>query len=298
MSAQNADTNGKIVISLFAGCGGSSLGYKQAGFKELLAIDFEKNAVNTFRLNFPETPIWQRDIRSVHSSEILEFCQIKKGELDVLDGSPPCQGFSSAGKRNINDSRNDLFKEYVRIVKELEPKVFLMENVSGMVKGQMKGRFIEIFNELKKLNYNVKCSQLNSMFYEVPQNRKRLIFIGIRKDLNIIPTFPKMINNIIKVSDIYPTHIKMNREQFDRKWTDTNRPAYTIVKRVGLKFKLIDGTIRRATIEEIKRLSSFPEDFQLTGNFGVQWAQVGNAVMPRFMYHLAKHIKEISSQSS
>src|SRR3990167_2497045 len=97
------------VISLFSGCGGSSLGYKLAGFKELLAIDFDKNSVETFKLNFPDVPIWQKDIKEVGSQEILDFCKIKKGELDILDGSTPCQGFSMAGSKRVGDDRNSLF---------------------------------------------------------------------------------------------------------------------------------------------------------------------------------------------
>ena len=150
------------VISLFCGCGGSSLGYKWAGYNELLAVDFEKNAVETFKLNFPEVPIWQKSVTDITGKEILDFCNIKKGELNVLDGSPPCQGFSTAGKRQVNDSRNDLFKDYVRLVNDLQPKVFIMENVSGMVKGKMKGCFIEIMKSLKSLNYQVKCKLLNA----------------------------------------------------------------------------------------------------------------------------------------
>lgn len=291
MNAQNVDTNFKV-ISLFSGCGGSSLGYKWAGFKELLAIDFDKNATETFKLNFPEVPVLNKDITKITSKEILEFTNLKIGELDVLDGSPPCQGFSTVGKRNINDSRNDLFLEYVRLVKELQPKVFLMENVSGMIKGKMKGKYIEIMNILKSLDYNVKSAILNTQYYNVPQMRERLIFIGVRKDLNNSPSFPSSQSKPLSVNDIFPTHILMNREQFDRLWTKTNKPAYTITKRVGLKFKLNDGKERRATIEEIKKLSSFPDDFKFIGSFEQQWARIGNAVMPRFMYHLAKHIKE------
>ena len=93
------------VISLFAGCGGSSLGYKKAGFREILALDFNKKAVDTFRQNFPEVECWKADITKTHTQQILMFLNLKKGELDVLDGSPPCQGFSSAGNRNINSKR-------------------------------------------------------------------------------------------------------------------------------------------------------------------------------------------------
>ena len=186
-----------IVISTFAGCGGSSLGYKMAGFKELLAIDFDTNAVETFKLNF-DCPVWLRDIKTVTADEILKFTGIKKGELDILDGSPPCQGFSTAGNRQVNDDRNGLFKEFVRLIEGLEPKVFVMENVSGMAKGKMKGAFIEIIKTLKSLNYKVKCKLMNAKYYNVPQSRERLIFIGVRKDLDIEPSYPEPNNKVIK----------------------------------------------------------------------------------------------------
>jgi len=145
MNARNVDINGKpTVISTFSGCGGSSLGYKWAGFREFLAIDFDENSVETFKLNFPDIPVWQRDINDVKGGEIIKFCKINKGELDLLDGSPPCQGFSTAGKRRVNDPRNSLFESFVRLINDLQPKVFVMENVSGMIKGRMKGMFLEV----------------------------------------------------------------------------------------------------------------------------------------------------------
>jgi len=213
------------VISTFAGCGGSSLGYKKAGYKELLAIDFNKNAVETFKLNFPEVPVWERDITKVSADEILKFCKIKKGELDILDGSPPCQGFSTAGKRNVNDSRNILFEQFVRLINDLQPKVFIMENVSGMVKGKMKGMFIEIINQLKSLNYNVKCKLLNAKFYEVPQSRERLFFIGVRKDLNIEPSFPIPSKKVITVKEaiknIKLSEIKLPKGEIEINYNNT-----------------------------------------------------------------------------
>ena len=277
------------VISTFAGCGGSSLGYKWAGFKELLAIEWEKNAVETFKLNFPNVPIWQRDIATVQGQEILKFTGLKKGELDVLDGSPPCQGFSSArGKRNISDKRNNLSFEYIRLINELQPKVFVMENVAGMVRGKMKGRFIEIMKELNLTGYNVKCKLMNAMYYEVPQNRQRLIFIGVK---NGLPKFPEPLKNIITINNIFSNIIQQNRGQFDKEWISAHKPCYTITKTCSLIFKEKNGKERKPIIEEIKTLSSFPEDFKLKGSFNEQWARIGNAVMPKFMYYIAKTIK-------
>lgn len=151
------------VISTFAGCGGSSLGYKWAGFCELLAIDFEPHAIETFKLNFSGVDAWQVDIREVTAAAILKRTGIKVGELDVLDGSPPCQGFSTAGKRVVNDSRNDLAWEFIRLIEGLKPRAFVMENVSGMAKGGMKGRFNAILAGLKATGYRVEVRKLNAM---------------------------------------------------------------------------------------------------------------------------------------
>jgi DNA (cytosine-5)-methyltransferase 1 len=171
------------VISLFAGCGGSSLGYSMAGYRELLAVEWDDHAVETFKLNFPDVPIWHGDIAELSVEECLRIAKLNPGELDVLDGSPPCQGFSTAGKRRMNDGRNQLFKEYVRLLRGLKPKVLVMENVSGMVKGKMRLIFVEILRELKSSGYHVSARLMNAMYYGVPQSRQRMIFIGVREDL-------------------------------------------------------------------------------------------------------------------
>lgn len=320
-------TNGRkpTVISLFAGTGGSSLGYKWAGFKEFLAIDFDAHAVECFRLNFPEVPVWKKDITHVTGKQILDFCQIKKGELDVLDGSPPCQGFSTVGRRQVNDPRNDLFQHYFRFVQEIEPKIFVMENVTGMVKGKMRGRFIEIMNKLKSLDYFVSCKQMNAMHYRVPQSRERLIFIGTRKDLKIEPIllYPQPTPEIISVGIIRGVkndeplipipdtsigrmlkklkpgenaskyHPKGN--MFGHCRLSFNKPAPTFTKTglFGNHPKFIHPTeSRQITIKEAKILCSFPESFQLGTDFVKAWNRLGNAVMPKFMQAIAEMIRD------
>jgi len=171
------------VISLFAGCGGWSLGYSMAGYRELLAVAWDDNAVETFKLNFLGVPVWHGDIAELSVEECLRIAEIKPGELDVLDGSPPCQGFSTAGKRKMDDGRNQLFREYVRLLRGLQPKVLVMENVSGVVKGKMKLIFAEIIRELKASGYRVTVRLMNAMYFGVPQSRERMIFVGIREDL-------------------------------------------------------------------------------------------------------------------
>jgi DNA (cytosine-5)-methyltransferase 1 len=180
------------MISLFAGCGGSSLGFSIAGYKELLAVEWDEHAVHHFRLNFPHIEVYHGDVASLSVSD----CELRlKGkELSLLDGSPPCQGFSTSGKRNIEDPRNSLFREYVRLLRGLRPRAFVMENVSGMIKGKMRIVFAEILKELKDSGYNVLVGLFDASTFGVPQRRQRVIFIGARNDLNIIPTFPKPFN--------------------------------------------------------------------------------------------------------
>jgi DNA (cytosine-5)-methyltransferase 1 len=309
------------VISTFAGGGGSSLGYHWAGYKELLAIDFDQNSCDTLKANF-DFPVWQRDIKEVTPEEILSFCKIKKGELDVLDGSPPCQGFSTAGKRIVSDDRNTLFLEYVRLIKGLQPKVFIMENVSGMMKGTMKGIFNEILEILKGTGYIVKCKLMNAMWYEVPQSRERLIFIGVRKDIGKEPIFPVPGKKVITVKEALkgiqnnemPPNLStcflklipemkqgqsMNDVSQENKHFQTiriyaNKVCPTITKIIGgIGFgSLIHPFENRVfSINELLRFCSFPDNYKLFGSYQERKARLGNAVMPKMMFHIAKEIR-------
>ena len=214
--------NGLNAISLFSGCGGSSLGYKLAGFHVLLANEFDKEAQEVYEINHPKTYLLKDDIRNVTGKQILKLTGLKKGELDVFDGSPPCSAFSTMGKREKGWGEekkysgqqqvvDDLFFEYARILKELMPKVFVAENVKGMTIGQAKyllgnnqNTFFpekNIIHILRDCGYKVEFKVLNAAHYEVPQTRERLIIIGIRNDLNFSPSFPKKLNSIISTED-------------------------------------------------------------------------------------------------
>lgn len=192
------------VISLFSGGGGSSLGYSMAGYRELLAVEWDDNAVETFKLNFPGVPVYHGDIVKLTVDECMKLAGLTgPGQLDVLDGSPPCQGFSTAGKRIMDDPRNSLFHEYVRLLRGLQPKVFIMENVSGLVKGKMKLIFAEIIRELKASGYKVSCRLMNAMYFHVPQSRQRLIWVGVREDLGREPGHPEAESGPVSVGDAF-----------------------------------------------------------------------------------------------
>lgn len=225
------------VISLFAGCGGSSLGYSMAGYQELLAVEWDNNAVETFKLNFPGVPVYHGDICKLSVEECMALAGLTEpGQLDVLDGSPPCQGFSTAGKRNLDDARNSLFREFVRLLRGLQPKAFVMENVSGLVKGKMKLVFAEIMRELKASGYQVSCRLMNAMWFGVPQSRERLIWVGIRQDLGIVPGHPEAEHQPITVREaILQDGLSAYRHSFSKgsthvRYETFDKPSMTLRK--------------------------------------------------------------------
>lgn len=284
--APRAD-NAPTVISTFAGCGGSSLGYSMAGFRELLAVEWDNNAVETFRLNFPEVPIYHGDIAKLSVEECLSLAGLQPGELDVLDGSPPCQGFSTAGKRDFDDDRNQLFREYVRLLRGLKPKVFVMENVSGMVKGKMKIIFAEIMRELKASGYQVSTRLLNAMYFGVPQSRQRLIFIGVRDDLGIKPSHPEA--ETIPISIKQAIGATASRSMKINPWCLSPKSAATITK-TDSDYQLLYGDeIKKPTLDQIKLLASYPDGFIFI--IKEAWARIGNSVPPLFMRSIAMHIR-------
>jgi len=170
-------------IDLFSGCGGLTLGLKQAGFQVVGAVEIDSLAVETYSKNHPEVKVLKDDIRKITGSRILKEFNLKKGELDLLAGCPPCQGFSSMrtrnGKKINHDKRNDLVFDYLRLVKALLPKTVMMENVPALA----DNRRMKIFSEtLQKLGYNLNGTPLvlNVANYGVPQRRRRMILMCSR----------------------------------------------------------------------------------------------------------------------
>ena len=248
---------------------------------------------DTFRANFPGVECWTKDIFGLTGKTILDAIGIERGDLDMLDGSPPCQGFSLAGnKRSVSDKRNDLTMEFARMVEEVSPRVFLMENVPGMAMGTMKGRFLEVLTRLNK-GYEVTSAMLDASYYGVPQARRRIIFIGVRRDLGIRPSFPRPGRRTNMADEpILRDILAVNTGQFSKRWKDFTNPSPTMTSKQNLYCLGKDNKKRKITISEAKALCSFPQDFKLTGSYSRQWAELGNAVMPRFMQRLARHIRE------
>ena len=332
--------NGYSVVSTFAGCGGSCLGYRMAGFRVLWASEFIPAAQETYRANHSSSILDTRDIRAVQPEEILRATGKQAGEIDVLDGSPPCASFSTAGKReegwgkvklysDARQSTDDLFFEYVRILRGLQPKVFVAENVAGLVRGTAKDYFKLILAKLKSCGYRVEARLLDARWLGVPQMRERVIFIGVRNDLvehhGVAPAFPKPLPYSYSVTDACPwftdkldttlsldVETSIERFSISKHW-DEIKPGETHKLRFNLAKPSLTGpcpTItatggnlgsaavvhpyekRKFTTHELKRLGGFPDDFVLTGTYQKQWERIGRAVPPVMMSHIAKTIRE------
>lgn len=173
------------VISLFSGCGGLDLGFEKAGFEIPVANEFDKSIWATFEANHPKTKLIKGDIRNIKEEDFPD-------EIDGIIGGPPCQSWSEAGSlRGIEDDRGKLFYDYIRILKKKQPKFFLAENVSGMLSNRHSEAVKNIVAMFEKCEYNISINLVNAKDFGVAQERKRVFYIGFRKDLNINFTFPE-----------------------------------------------------------------------------------------------------------
>jgi DNA (cytosine-5)-methyltransferase 1 len=201
-------------IDLFSGCGGLTLGLSWAGFNSILASDIDENCELTFKRNFNKIPFICNDISKLTKEEI-DFL-IKKNKVEIITGGFPCQSFSLANKKRNkikNDPRNKLFYEFIKVLNWYNPKAFIMENVKGLLSMENGDIFKQILKECESAGtkYNVRWKILKASDYGVPQCRERVVIIGIRKDLDIIPEFPqKKYKTEISVDDAISDLPKIN----------------------------------------------------------------------------------------
>lgn len=313
------------VLDLFCGCGGMSQGLHDAGLKIVAGIDKWDKAIESYKNNFTHQAICA-DLTTL-TPDKFEKDYNKGKKIDIIVGGPPCQGFSIAGKRDIKDPRNSLFIEYVKYLNFYKPKVFIMENVMGILsmKTEKNEKVIDIIMSNLKKNYDCVICKLYASDFEVPQNRRRVIIIGTRKDLKLTPTEPvqliKTVNERIPVKTVLlPKNVvdkstflsakaiiginnkiaksKAKGHGFGAQFLDPDKPSYTIPARYwkdgyDALVKYSDTEIRRLSIDELKLIQSFPPYFILKGNKKDQIMQIGNAVASKFAYHLGKHILNI-----
>lgn len=317
MKRINARPKDFTSVSFFAGCGGASIGMKMAGMNVLLANEFIPAAQDTYRINHPNTILDPSDIRELCPKKILKQLGLKRGELDHLDMSPPCKGYSAAGVQEegwnkevlysdgVHQRVDDLFDEGIRMLKGLKPKTFIAENVSGIVRGVSRGFFTETIRDFKEAGYIVKAAVIDPVRLGIPQTRERLIIMGVRKDLKIEPKFPLPIKaKPVAVHDVLPNVMYIKTSIKNRlTYVPADRPSPTIVASdfdTGENARFScggwceddQGRRRKYTLQEVRRIMCFPDDFKLTGTPRQQWERLGRSHVPLQVYHLTKAIRK------
>jgi DNA (cytosine-5)-methyltransferase 1 len=292
-----------LVIDLFAGCGGLSLGFEACGF-ETIGYELDLDASNSYNANLLGKCI-QKELKVGGSYP----------EADIIVGGPPCQPFSVRGKqKGLKDSR-DGFPIFLDAVKQVKPEICLFENVRGMLYKNQK-YLDEILISLENMGYNVYFKILNAKNYGVPQNRERIIVVGSKNKF----AFPDPVENNLTAGDAIndikdlPANKKLfltsSMDAYIKKYElaskcvnprdlHLDKPARTLTCRnlAGAtsdmhRIKVKNGARRMLTVREAARLQSFPDWFRFSGSEGSQYKQIGNAVAPIFGLHIAKQIKK------
>lgn len=302
-------------ISLFSGAGGLDMGFENAGFKTIWANDFEADACKTHE-NWSKAKVVCGDIAKVDASDIPD--------ADIMLGGFPCQGFSLSGPRKIDDSRNVLYKHYVRIVKAKKPLMFVGENVKGLLT-MGNGSIIDaIVAEFADCGYDVFYKLLNARDYSVPEDRERVIIVGFRKDLNILDfefphprpykvTMREALKNIPEPSPdevcnapYSSRYMSRNRK---RDWDDVSYTIPAMAKQVTLwpgspDMKKIEtdhwefgkeGITRRFSWREAAAIQTFPPEVEFYGDLTSKYKQIGNAVPVKLAEIIATHLFAILS---
>lgn len=337
-------SNRPTVLSLFAGAGGMDLGFRAAGYDVACAIEIERWACDTLNRNHPELallgpPNHHGDIKQITPNVIQAFCGLAKGDFDVVIGGPPCQPFSQASTQRFlksdprfkrrgfdDDLKGTLLLDFVRLVTKLKPKVFVLENVPGLLTVDGGIQLQLALTSLRGHGYN--CSEplvINAANYGVPQQRNRLIIWGSLKVQT--PTLPEPthgpVNNLflrpfttvahalVNMSQSLPNHVTREHQdesigryrnlrfgqrdklgRTDR--LDVFKPSKTVIAggmHGGGRSHLHPFIARTLTVRESARLQTFPDEYVFESSIARQFTQVGNAVPPLLGEHLARHIK-------
>ena len=294
-------------VSLFCGAGGLDIGFEQAGFKTIWANDFDKDACKTHQ-NWSRAKVVCGDIAKVDVTEIPDS--------DIILGGFPCQGFSLSGPRKIDDSRNVLYKHYVRIVKAKQPKIFVGENVKGLLTMANGDIFEAIKEEFSQCGYNVFSQLVNARYFGVPQDRERVIIVGIRKDLGIndfsipVPKNKRMTMREALAGMPEPSPDDICNAPYSSRFMSRNRKrgwddvSYTIpamakqvtlhpsspdMEKLGTDLWRFgnDGLTRRFSWQEAAVIQTFPRDLKFEGDLVSKYKQIGNAVPVKLAEYVA-----------
>jgi DNA (cytosine-5)-methyltransferase 1 len=307
-----------IGVDLFSGAGGMSLGFEQSGFDIVAAVEIDPRHCHTHQYNFPKTEMICSSVVDMTGEKIRKQSLLGDKDLDVVFGGAPCQGFSLLGKRLLDDPRNQLVFHYARLVKELQPKYFVFENVKGLTIGKHSQFLTELIEALDRENYNVLLPYkvLNAANFGVAQNRHRLFLLGARKGLPL-PNYPNPVENKITVwkaiCDIidptkpqYNNTITVHSKEVEQRFLNT---AYGKKEPISHFYKLdpngLSNTVltgarlihpfapRVITVREAARLHSYPDWFRFHDSIKTGLKQVGNSVPPLLAQAVAGEIYKV-----
>lgn len=300
-------------VSLFCGAGGLDLGFDRAGFRTLWANDFDADACKTHQ-NWSKAEVVCGDIAKVDIESIPDS--------DIILGGFPCQGFSLSGPRKIDDSRNTLYKYYVKIVSAKKPRMFVGENVKGLLtmgNGQVIKAIVEEFSEC---GYDVFYQLVNARDFGVPQDRERVIICGFRKDLHMrefeIPlpeistvTLKEALDGLpeVKAEEVCTAPYSSRYMSRNRKrgWDQVSYTIPAMAKQVALYPGSPDmikvdkdlwefgkeGVTRRLSWREAAAIQTFPKELEFCGDLTSKYKQIGNAVPVRLAEYIARYLKGI-----
>jgi DNA (cytosine-5)-methyltransferase 1 len=267
------------VLDLFSGAGGLSYGFESAGYNILLGIDNDAKALETFELNHKGAKAICGDITQItYEKDIKPLLEGK--EIDVIIGGPPCQGMSLSGPRKFEDPRNKLYLSYIRLVLEIQPKAFVIENVPGLVtlfKGQIKDSIIEKFTDM---GYDIQYRILCATDYGVPQNRKRVIFVGMKKARFHYPSpLGEKVTCSMALSDLPPLVDNLGTEVADYE-TSANNDYQKLMRKNSVLVKNHIAACHSEKVQHIISLVSdggnykdLPEEYIDSRNFHVAWTR-------------------------
>lgn len=266
-------------IDLFCGCGGFSYGFERAGFKILLGIDNDQKALETFELNHEGSKSICGDITQITYEDNIKPL-IGNKTIDIIIGGPPCQGMSLSGPRRFDDPRNRLYLSYIRLVEEIQPKAFVIENVPGLVTlfgGQIRDSIIEKFTAM---GYSIQYKILCSADYGVPQNRKRVIFVGLKEGEF---DYPEPLNNTVTCSMALSDLPPLEDDIGDENLSYASEPLNEYQQLMRSHSKVVKNHIAANHSEKVRNIISLvpdggnykdlPEEYKNSRNFNVAWTR-------------------------
>jgi|SRR5215831_1471834 len=314
-------------VSTFAGMGGSTLGYLAAGFADVLAAEWDAHAAACLRLNF-SAPVYDGDIHALDPAEL----PLPTGELDLLDGSPPCQGFSRLGTRREHDPRNELWRPFVRLAEAWRPRALVIENVVAF--GSDRREFPAFHAALVSAGYSVAWAVLPAQWFGAATIRARLIGVGVRSDLGITPTHPPPSAKPVTVAeawrDLPPENAPLpptmgermarlaamtppgrnaeyalasrggRRAYYNMARLTWTRPAPAITAMSRTTDAIHPALNRYLTVREMTRLQSIPDEYAWPPGTTFQQAhnRIGNSVAPLLAFALGVHVRKLVGTGS